>query len=279
MACSLNFARSASTWEQKGKFYSDLEYLIAILGAALAGAINTLAGNGSAITLTILTELLGLPANLANGTNRIGIALQTVGASWVFYRNGKLDVRRDAVPIASITAGSVIGAWVATIVSNEEFKEVFSYLMVVMLLVLLVKPARWLRDTDISYHLPRWISLPAFLALGFYGGFIQMGMGIFFLAVMVLAARYSLLDANVLKSLVVGIYTVLIILIFQWKGMIDWRIGTLMAIGQLTGGWLTAHYASNSPKVNKWAYRILVVIVLLAVSKLFGWHTYIWAHM
>ena len=45
-------------------------YIIAIVGSALAGAINTLAGNGSAITLTILTELLGLPGNMANGTNK-----------------------------------------------------------------------------------------------------------------------------------------------------------------------------------------------------------------
>ena len=55
-------------------------YLIAILGSALAGSINTLAGNGSAITLTILTEPIGLPGNLANGTNRIGIFTQSAPA-------------------------------------------------------------------------------------------------------------------------------------------------------------------------------------------------------
>lgn len=249
-----------------------MDYLIAFTGATLAGVINTLAGNGSAITLTILTEVLGLPGNVANGTNRIGIASQSAAASWAFYRHGKIDWRKNWLLLSTTTFGAVIGAWVAINVSNEQFKTVFSYLMVFMLFVLLVKPERWLRETDLHYRPSLWVTVPAFLALGFYGGFIQMGMGIFFLAVMVLGARYSLLDANVVKSLMVAIYTILAILLFQGRGLIDWKIGGLMAVGQTIGGWATAHYGASSPRVNVWAHRLLVVIVIGAVVKLFGWH-------
>ena len=56
-------------------------YLLALVGSFVAGAINTLAGNGSAITLTILTEVLGLPGTVANGTNRVGIATQSLASS------------------------------------------------------------------------------------------------------------------------------------------------------------------------------------------------------
>jgi len=252
-----------------------VEYLIAIIGAAFAGMVNTLAGNGSAITLTILTEVLGLPGNLANGTNRIGIVAQTAGATWAFHKNGKLDLRRNQLSISLITLGAVVGVLVATQVSNEQFKTVFRYLMVVMLFVIIVKPKRWLRETDTDHRPNLWIAIPAFLLLGFYGGFIQMGMGIFFLAVMVLGAKYSLLDANVIKSFVVGLYTIVVIVIFQLYGLIDWKTGTLLAIGQTAGGWLTAHYASNSPKANIWAHRLLVVIVAAAIVKLFGWHEYV----
>ena len=252
-----------------------MAYLIALIGSFMAGVINTLAGNGSAITLTILTEVLGLPGNVANGTNRIGIASQSMAASWAFHRNGKINWRRNKLLLITTTLGALAGAWTAIQVSNEQFKTVFSYLMVFMLFVLLVKPERWLRETDLEHEPSRWISIPAFIALGFYGGFIQMGMGIFFLAVMVLGARYSLLDANVVKSLMVAIYTILAILIFQGKGLIDWKIGGIMAIGQTLGGWATAQYASNSPKVNVWAHRLLVVIVIGAVIKLFGWHEWL----
>jgi uncharacterized membrane protein YfcA len=246
-----------------------MDYLIAFIGSTLAGVINTLAGNGSAITLTILTEVLGLPGNVANGTNRLGIASQSIAASWAFHKNGLIDWRRNALLLTLTTIGAMAGVWVAVKVSNEQFKTVFSYLMVFMLIVLLVKPERWLRKSDLDYRPSLWITVPAFLALGFYGGFIQMGMGIFFLAVMVLGSRYSLLDANVVKSLMVAIYTVLVILVFQGKGLIDWKIGGLMAIGQTIGGWSTAHFAANSPKASLWAHRLLVAIVIVAVIKLF----------
>ena len=250
-------------------------YLIAVVGSFVAGCINTLAGNGSAITLTILTELLGLPPNVANGTNRVGIVAQGTASSWVFHKNKMLDWRRDKLLIVTTTIGAVFGVYLATMVSNDQFKTVFSYLMVVMLLVILIKPKRWLRETDTSFRPSRWIMIPAFLGIGFYGGFIQMGMGVIFLAIMVLGARYSIMNANAVKALVVTIYTVLVIAIFQYKGLIDWEIGCLMAVGQTAGGWLTAVYGSKYKSANIWAHRLLVVIVLMAILKLFNIHQFL----
>ncbi|MDF1867231.1 MAG: sulfite exporter TauE/SafE family protein, partial [Saprospiraceae bacterium] len=170
--------------------------------------------------------------------------------------------------------GAIAGVLVATWVSNEQFKTVFSYMMIVMLFVVLIKPKRWLRETDLSSTPRLWLTIPAFLFLGFYGGFIQMGMGIIFLAIMVLGVKWSLIDSNVIKSFIVVVYTVFVIAIFQWKGLIDWQIGAILAIGQTAGGWFTAQFASRYEKANLWAYRLLVVVMILAVIKLFNLHTY-----
>ncbi|MEN0003012.1 MAG: sulfite exporter TauE/SafE family protein [Bacteroidota bacterium] len=248
-------------------------YLIAIVGSAIAGSINTLAGNGSAITLTILTELLGLPGNMANGTNRVGVLTQCAASTYAFHRNGKLDLQRGRLPIVLITLGAIAGVIVAVWVSSEQFKQVFRFLLVVMLFFILIKPKRWLRATDTSKAPSLWLMIPIFLGLGFYGGFIQMGMGVFFLAAMVLVARYSIMDSNVIKSAVVGLYTIVVLAIFAWQGLVDWRIGGIMAIGQTTGGYLTAHYASRFPQANLWAHRVLVVVVIGAILKLFDVHT------
>lgn len=244
-------------------------YAIAVIGSALAGAINTLAGNGSAITLTILTELMGLPGNLANGTNRIGIFTQSTAGVYAFHRNGKLDVGRSWIYIGLTSIGAVAGIIFAIRVSNEQFMSVFKVLMVLMLVVILVKPSRWLRETDADRRPNLRIAVPLFLAIGFYGGFIQMGMGVFFLAAMVLGARYGMIEANAVKIVVVGLYTLLAIIIFAYKGLIDWKIGLLFAVGQTAGGYLTAHYASRYPQANVWAYRILIVVVILAILRLF----------
>ncbi len=245
-------------------------YVIAVLGSAFAGGINTLAGNGSAITLTILTEMLGLTPNVANATNRVGVVAQSFASTWAFHANGKLDVRRSTPHLISMLIGSVAGVLVALWVSNDQFKAVFKFLMVFMLIVILVKPKRWLRETSVETNPSLWIVVPVFLAIGFYGGFIQMGMGIFFLTAMVLGAKYSLMDANVVKSFAVGLYTLLAVIIFAWTGMIDWKMGLLMALGQTVGGYLTAHYASRLPSANLWAHRVLVIVVIAAVLRLFN---------
>lgn len=91
-----------------------------------------------------------------------------------------LDITKSRHIIILTIIGAIMGVYTATIVSNAQFLTVFKYLLIVMLLVVLINPERWLIEAGIK-KLPHWISVPAFLLLGFYGGFIQMGMGIFFL--------------------------------------------------------------------------------------------------
>ena len=249
-------------------------YGIALVGSFLAGAINTLSGNGSAITLTILMEVLGLPATVANATNRVGVVTQGLAGTWAFYRAGRLDVsparRREMWFIVVVTSiGAVVGIWLSLVVDNATFRTIFRYLLIVMLAVVLVKPKRWLTAPPDERPLSLWIGVPAFFAMGIYGGFIQMGMGIFFLALMVLVARYEIIQANVVKGIVVTIYTAIAVGIFAWRGLIDWEFGLLMAVGQTAGGYLTARYAARDPRAGVWAYRLLVVVIVGAIVKAF----------
>lgn len=243
-------------------------YLLASLGALFAGAINTLAGNGSAITLTILTELLGLPPNIANGTNRVGIFTQSSVASWVFFKGGKLDIVRRRNYIIIIFFGALAGGVLALNVSNEQFRSVFRFMLVFMLVAVLVKPKRWLRNTDLDFNPPWYLYVPLLFALGFYGGFIQMGMGVFFLIIMVLVLRINILESNALKGFVIALYTILVIGLFAYKGMIDWKIGGIMAVGQTLGGWLTAKFATKVSWADKAAYYMLITVLILAIGKM-----------
>ncbi len=214
-------------------------------------------------------EVLGLSPLAANATNRVGTMTQSLAGSYAFYRKGKLNVGRSKLYLFFTTVGAIIGVIVSIKISNEAFKEVFRYLMILMLVVILVNPKRWLRETDIDFVLSRWWSIPLSLAIGFYGGFIQMGMGVFFLVIMVLIARYSLVDANAVKLAVVAIYTILAVAIYHFQGLIDWKFGLLMAVGQTVGAYFTANYAAQSERANVWAHRILVVVVVAAIVQLF----------
>ena len=248
---------------------STYQIVVAILGGLFAGGINTLAGSGSVITLSVLTEVLGLPPNVANGSNRLGVAAQSITSSITFYKKGLLKIGSAKNLITFTIIGALIGIYTATQISNEGFRHVFKFLLILLLFVILLKPSKWLHQDLQPANLPLYFSIPLYLALGFYGGFIQMGMGVFFLAVSVLVAKYQMIQANALKLLVTAVYSIPAILYFHFQGMIDWKLGGIVALGQILGGWLTAKFIAGSPKANLIAHRVLVIAVLAAIIKVF----------
>lgn len=244
-------------------------YLVAVLGGFMAGIINTLAGSGSIITLGILIELVGLPGNAANATNRVGILVQTLASSKAFASEGMIKWKANRVIIASVVLGAILGSVVAISVSNDQFMFIYKALMVALFFVILIRPKRWLIESDMEYQMPIVLQFVLFFAIGIYAGFIQMGMGVIFLSCMVLLAKKSLLESNVVKLLVTLLLTIPVLALFAYQGLVDWRIGAIIAIGQGLGGYLTAKYIAHSPKANEIAYYTLVGVVLVVLAKMF----------
>lgn len=245
-------------------------YFIAIGGAFIAGIINTMAGNGSAITLAILMDVIGLPGNVANGTNRVGIFFQSLAGTLGFWKNDKLNLDKNSKWICiSVVLGALIGIYIATQISGDQFKQAYKYIMVLMLVVILTKPKRWLIKGDQHKKIKPWVYFILFL-LGIHVGFINMGFGIFFLMITVLLAKYNIIAANGIKNLVVVVLCIFALIIFHFNDMIFWKIGMLMAIGQTIGGFFAAHYATKYDGMEIWAYRLLVVIVIYVLLNLFG---------
>lgn len=263
-------------WSNYVKIYlrSNLDissYLILAVGGYVAGSMNALAGFGSIITLSILMDVLGLPPNIANGTNRVNIFFNGLGALIGFHKNDKLDYQRG-VPIIVITiVGAIAGILVATQIDNERFRYLFRYIIVALFFVILVNPRRWLHESPDPRNQKLWQLILIYLPIGFYGGFIQMGMGLIFLAASVLVGKFRLIESNAIKVVAIFLYTIISIAIFQYHGMIDWQAGVSLGVSTFLGGYVTAHYASRYHNASLWAYRLLVVIVLVVILRTFGW--------
>jgi len=236
----------------------------------LAGVLNAIAGFGSVVTLGIMIEFMGMPANLANGTNRINMFSQTSMSSLAYYKKGKLNLKRYRLEIFLTFIGAMLGVILALKLPNGAFKIVFRYLLVLMFIVVLINPKRWIKDTDVDFKMSKWLSIPIFFALGFYGGFIQMGMGLFTLVILVILARTNLIEANAIKVFIIALYSLVLIFIFHSQGLVDWRIGLIFALGQGIGGYFAANIASTYPKADVWVYRILIVVVIVVLFKTFG---------
>ena len=252
---------------------SDIDPLltcILLVGGFVAGIINTFAGNGSVITLGMLTELVGLPANLANGTNRIGVLIQGAASFGGLVRSKGFELGKNLPYIILVCTGALVGGLVATVISNENFTLVYQVMMIVMFITMFAKPSRWIQPPTQPATLPSpWISFPILFLVGFYGGFIQMGMGLIFLGVTVLLMKFDLMQANILKVLIVLLFSILVLAIFIYNDMVQWIPGLSIGIGQGTGGWIAGRYISKSEKANKIAYYILIIAMMLVLVKMF----------
>lgn len=245
-------------------------YPLAILAGIVAGVINTLAGSGSLVTLPMLV-FLGLPSNVANATNRVGVAIQNVVGIATFQRSGKLNLSNSFWLVLASVPGAVAGAWLASNLGQAEMDRIIGVIMVVMLFVILFEPEKWLRQQSVVQEgRPSiWILL-LFVAIGFYGGFIQASVGVLILAAMVLGMNYSLAHANAIKLMIVLVVTVVALLVFINQNLIHWGFGLLMALGQSIGAWGAARFATSAKNANLWTRRLLIAVVVISIFQFFG---------
>jgi len=249
-----------------------IDFLLFMLAGIFTGVINTLAGSGSLITLPIFIFMCGLSAPVANGTNRIGVLMQSLVGSTSFYRQGQLPVKNLAWLILPMFLGALSGAWVAVDLDEKMMNRAIGFLMVFMLVVLLIQPKRWIQPSEIEGGSRNkvWFNFLIFLGIGFYGGFIQAGVGIFLLAGLVLAAKYTLLQANGIKMLAVVVFSVPALFIFFSYQQVHLGYGLLMAVFQSLGALIGVRFVAKLPNANLWIHRLLILIVFVSALKMFG---------
>lgn len=249
--------------------YTIWEYIFLIGGGFAAGIINTLAGNGSAITLPLLLSM-GMDANVANATNRVGVLLQTgtAMASLKRTKRSRFLIQGSVWYFIPTILGSSAGALLAIDIDPEILKLIIGLLMLVVLATLLLKPKKWLRDTDPGKKKKTPLQWIIFFAIGFYGGFIQMGIGIMILSSLVLLAHYSLKDANIIKLVVAFVMIIPAFAIYVYSGDIEWIPGVVLAFGASLGSWFGIRYVLYHPKAAIYIRYLLIGIVVFALVKI-----------
>jgi uncharacterized membrane protein YfcA len=236
--------------------------LLAATGV-VAGTLNVIAGGGSFLTLPILI-FLGLPPSVANGTNRVGILVQNIGALWSFNRHGMVDWRwvlRGALPASG---GAVAGTYAALIVGDEAFKKILALLMVAITLWTIAKPLEPGQPSEETSPRHGLLAL-GFTLVGFYGGFVQAGVGFLVLAATTIAGL-DLVRGNAVKVLSILAFTIISLLLFALNGKVDWLLGSFLAVGTLVGGQLGVRFTVL--KGHRWVQRVVTAAIIIFAIKL-----------
>jgi len=243
-----------------------LNILAVLLIGAIAGFINILAGGGSFLTLPLLI-FLGLPPNLANGTNRLAILMQNTFAVGRFMKK-KVQPGAFALKAALFAVpGGIIGAWLATLVSNSQFKFSLALVMIVMSLFTLFTSNKHSRDPiDPTAYVGAWLGPGiAYFFVGIYGGYIQAGVGFLVLSVL-LWQNINLVHGNAIKLSIVFFFTLIALMIFAWNGQVNWGLGAILGIGNMLGAWLGTHVAIK--KGHRFIKHVVTIAVIIFAIKL-----------
>jgi uncharacterized membrane protein YfcA len=240
-------------------------YIIVVAIGIVAGIINTLAAGGSLLTLPVLMAL-GLPPNMANGTNRIAIFLQNVVGVRQFHKEKVMDFPSGFRVGIPALLGAIAGAFIAVNLNDEAMKLAIAGVMILVFFLMLLKPNRWINSHEEHPPIPYWLQFIVFLLVGIYGGFIQAGVGFFLLTSLVLGSGFELLKANALKIFVILLYTPLALVIFFLHGDVDLTLGLVLAVGNMTGAWIGARIAVKGGA--KFIRYVVLVAILVAAAKL-----------
>lgn len=236
--------------------------ILLFLTGITAGFINVMAGGGSTLTLPVLI-FLGLDSAIANGTNRLAILIQNMVAVYGFRKN-KFSAFKTSALYALITLpGAVLGALAAIRLDDFWFKKILGMVIVFVIATLVIpRPKEKEENQEITPRKKAMLFITLFGA-GFYGGFIQAGVGFILMAILFYFGGLNLIKVNMHKVFIVFVYTVPAFLIFVLSGNVDWLLGLVLAAGNGIGGWLAARL---SVKRGERIIRIVLVVVLIAMA-------------
>ena len=245
-----------------------LFYLILAASGLAAGFLNTIAGGGSMLTLPALM-LLGMPADLANGTNRLSVISTSTSGVLGFHKGGKLDAKAIIPVLAPTILGSLVGSVVAAIVPPEMLKYVLLGTMLAMAVVMLVKPqvVTAPEGSEALLDSRRVAGFIGLFAAGLYGGFIQAGVGFVLLSVLGGTLRYDLVRANALKLICTFVFGVVSLGVFVVAGQVVWLPAVILAVGTATGAQVAVRFALRTRhEVLRWVVFCAVVATCVAAA-------------
>ncbi len=232
---------------------------------AVASAINAVAGGGTLITFPILTGPLGLPTNVANATNALGLWPGSLGGAFGFWNL----LHKTKHHFKALLIPTILGALIGSELFVQTPKRLFDFLIPVLILLaaLLLLGQKSIKQWVLGPHktLHPYAGMTAQFFVAVYGGYFGAGMGIMMLAAFALYMEGTLHEINAIKAWL-GVFINLIasgvFLFHSFVGpaperLIDPWIGLCLAAGSLVGGFYAARL---SQKVDPDRLRIAIAV-------------------
>lgn len=237
--------------------------IILFVVGAVAAFINVNAGGGSSLTLPILI-FFGLDPSVANGTNRVAILFQNVSAVYAFKKEKFYELKNSLILSALTLPGAIIGAVTAVSISDELFEKILGVIMI-FIIITMILPKKKTEKTSGNFTID-WKIVVAMIVVGFYGAFLQVGVGFLLMASFQYLMELDLIRVNMHKVFVVFVFTLPALLVFILTDNVNWFYGLTLSAGNAFGGWWGAKLSVK--KGEKLIKFVLIVAILIMALKL-----------
>ncbi|NOY60089.1 MAG: sulfite exporter TauE/SafE family protein [Calditrichaeota bacterium] len=236
--------------------------LLLLFGSGLVvGFINVMAGGGSSLTLPLLI-FLGLDSSLANGTNRLAILVQNLSAV-VSFRREKIAKFKTSLKLASLALpGAIIGSIVAVRMNNHLFEKLLAVVIIGIMLTMIFPHNEKKFSREMAGQTSLWM-YPVMVAIGFYGGFLQVGVGFMLMASLQNLLHLDLIHVNMHKVFIIFFYTIPALVVFILTKNVDWLYGIVLSTGMALGGYWSAKV---SVKKGEKAIRIVLLFAMFIMA-------------
>lgn len=238
--------------------------LLLFLTGLFAGTIDAIAGGGGLISLPVLLSI-GMPPHVAFGTNKLQSMVGTFFATLKYYRHGYISLRKTYLGIIFGVAGGISGSIVAQVISSDILRKIIPILLFIILIYTVCSPRMGQKDNKAKMNEFLFYFIFGTL-LAFYDGFLGPGTGSFWVFALTFFLGFNLIKATAYTKVFNLNSNIVAMICFAIGGNIDYKLGLIMAAGQIIGGRLGAQLAIT--KGARLIRPIFLGVVSLTISTL-----------
>ena len=225
-------------------------FSILFIAGIFAGILASVTGMASLVSYPILLSM-GLPPLVANVTNTAALIFSGVGSTLSSKKELKNN-RSDLywiIPLAML--GSLLGCFLLLCFPSKIFEKVSPFMIAFVALFLILQPffikSKEERTSAVPVNKGGLTILLIFL-IGTYSGYFGAASGVFMILVFSMTKGISLVVANAIKNITMGLTNLTATLVYIFYGNINWKYAIPMGAGFMIGGYIGSIIARHLPK-------------------------------
>lgn len=210
-----------------------LSFILLFLTGLVAGFVDSIAGGGGLISLPVLLSV-GMPPQLALGTNKLQGSFGTLASSITFIRKGTVKLNESAHGIVFTFMGAVLGAWSIQQIDAGFIQHIIPVMLLFVFFYTLFSRELGTRPGHPKMNTNLFFTLFG-LGLGFYDGFFGPGTGSFWTGGLLIVMGMDMTKAAGTTRIMNFTSNIVALSVFIIGGNVLYSAGFCMAAGQVIG--------------------------------------------